>query len=38
MLRAMMNLVAKGNKCRIAQINGLEHKGLMGEMIDDDKL
>ena len=38
MLRAMMNLVVKGNKCRIIQTDASDYKGLESETIDNNNL
>jgi len=38
MLRAMMNLVVKGNKYRIIQTDASDYKGLMSETIDNNNL
>lgn len=33
-----MNLVVKGNKCRIIQMDASDYKGLKSETIDNNKL
>jgi len=37
-IRAIMNLVFKGNKCRIIQMDASDYKGLKSETIDNNKL
>jgi len=37
-IRAIKNVVVKGNKCRIIQMDASDYKGLKSETIDNNKL
>jgi len=37
-IRAILNLVVKGNKCCIIQMDAPDYKGLKSKTIDNDKL